>query len=101
VKKIYRMRLDFGRNGSLTGLFVATEEQIKSIIGRSAWFGEALGKHSDCSWTFEQGEDVFEEVLSTSQIVEWFEKNVGSQGYNPFDYLRCGECNACNGDGEF
>ncbi len=45
--QLYEMKLDFGRMGQLGGLFLATEAEIDSIIGKEIYFGEVLGKHSE------------------------------------------------------
>ena len=38
---------DFGRMGSLSGLFITTQNLLNSINGKTVYYGEILGKHSD------------------------------------------------------
>lgn len=38
---------DFGRMGSLEGVFLTTQEQLNRIHGKTIYFGEVLGKHSE------------------------------------------------------
>ena len=44
MKKLYSFELDWGRMGSLEGLFIAEEKDVKDIIGKNVQFGEVLGK---------------------------------------------------------
>ena len=86
-KFLWRFNWDCGRQGSLDGLFVATEEDIKSIIGKNIYFGEVLGKHSEIVGEVEDGD--FEKIkLSPNTVIE-VESVLGDtwSGYNPFHYL--------------
>ena len=47
MKKLYKFYWDCGRMGSLEGVFVAEETELKAAIGKTIDFGEALGKHSE------------------------------------------------------
>jgi hypothetical protein len=38
---------DFGRMGCLTGLFITTRDELDKVIGKSLYWGEVLGKHSE------------------------------------------------------
>jgi len=44
---LYRFNLSWGRMGDLDGLFIATEEEVASVMGQEVYFGEVLGKHSE------------------------------------------------------
>ena len=87
MKKLYRMNFDYGRMGSLQGLFVAEESDVENLIGREIYFGEALGKHSEV-----YGELEASNVTVVSDDQDFITKLVqviggGSiSGYNPFDY---------------
>lgn len=50
--KLWEWYLDFGRAGDLSGLFVATQEEVDGAEGKLIYFGEVLGKHSHISEVF-------------------------------------------------
>lgn len=83
-----------GRSGSLKGLFVATEEEIKNIIGKYAYFGEVLGKHSEIYGNIEEGE--ITKIELDSETVEKVVNVLGDtwSGFNPLHYVRY-ECSNC------
>lgn len=82
---IYRFFEDCGRHGSLEGLFAATEEEVASLMGETAYMSEVLGKHSEIEITF--GDDCIFLLESDPHIVDWFYTNIGSIGINPIHYL--------------
>lgn len=86
MKKLYKFYVDAGRMGSISGIFVAKEEDVnKKLLGCNVYFGEILGKHSDVSVDIEP--DMLT-VLTDDQIfINKFEALDCSSGYNPFDYL--------------
>jgi hypothetical protein len=49
MKAIYRMDIDCGRNGNLTGVFIADKDHVKILLEKKIeiYFGEVLGKHSE------------------------------------------------------
>lgn len=83
--KLYRFDADFGRSGSLEGLFVEDDERVKKAIGKHVYFGEVLGKHSEVYMDLE--EDHFTELTDDQPFIHKFEKLNLSTGYNPFDYM--------------
>jgi hypothetical protein len=85
TKAIYRIGFDFGRQGHLDGIFCRDKEEVTSAIGKEVYFGEVLGKHSECTWLIEEGE--IEMVTDDPQAVEVFEKYSFDTGYDPLDYL--------------
>ena len=99
VRYLYSCSLNYGRMGKLDGLFVATEQQVVSLVGKTINFGEVLGKHSNIKWTFEEGEIVKLDVSQTTveELVSVLKKDTIS-GINPIYYLdgvelgRCGYC---------
>lgn len=93
--KLYKMEVDCGRSGELSGLFVSPS----SPVGLYCEFGEVLGKHSDVSGTIEESEIT---VVSEDQDkIEWLVDLLGYSlsGYNPFDYSPAPTCEEC-GDEE-
>ena len=88
MRHIYRFSADCGRNGCLSGVFVADHEDVAKLIGRTVYFGEVLGKHSDVSVEIDAGAiKVISDAEITSAFVDTFERVIGSQGLNPLDYL--------------
>jgi hypothetical protein len=81
------MDLDYGRSGSIDGLFVVSREDFDLAVKHNpnVYFGEVLGKHSEVCPDFNE---IDFEVLSEEQDkIEWFEQAIGCSGYNPFDKL--------------
>lgn len=93
-KFLYKFSFDCGRSGSLEGLFVATEEEVTSMIGQDVYFGEVLGKHSEVQGTIEEGE--IKKVDISSKVVAEVSEQLGNSwsGINPLDYCEthCEEC---------
>ena len=88
MKKLFSFYVDCGRQGSLDGLFIATQEEVGKAVGQEMYFGEVLGKHSDVQGTLEAHEVV---VVSEDQDkVQWLEGLLSSSvsGFNPLDYIQ-------------
>ena len=83
---LWNFHWDCGRQGDLEGLFVATEDEVKQLIGQRVYFGEVLGKHSEIYGTIEEGE--ITKVDIDSETVEKVSKHLGSvwSGFNPLNY---------------
>jgi len=91
TKAMSRILVEFkwycGRMGTLSGLFVTTQEEIDNIIGKEVYFGEVLGKHSEI-----QGEITAEDFKVKSDDQAFIDKLVEVlgehiSGYSPFDYI--------------
>jgi methyl coenzyme M reductase gamma subunit len=79
---------DCGRNGDLSGVFIAEKDKVESIIGKDVYFGEVLGKHSDICGTIEEKDikTLSEDQDFIKKCLEIFgTKNIS--GYNPLDYM--------------
>lgn len=85
TKHIYRFSQDFRRMGSLNGVFVSTPHEIEKILGKTVYFGEVLGKHSDVEC--EIGSDNIAILTSDADFIEKFEELGMSNGFNPLDYV--------------
>lgn len=85
-KYLWQFYWDCGRSGDLDGLFVATEKEVSSAIGRYASFGEVLGKHSDVYGTIDEGD--ITKVNVSSEAVEELYSILGDtwSGFNPLEY---------------
>lgn len=83
IAKFYR---DFGRSGELMGVCVAHREEIEAAIGKSVYFGEVLGKHSDVQITLEESD--FTILTDDKEFITKYILLFGTgHGHNPFDYL--------------
>jgi hypothetical protein len=82
---LYRMVWDAGRMGTLSGLFTATDEEVKAAIGQRVYFGEVLGKHSEVYGTLEKSEVSL--VTDDPAFVSKFDEYGCASGYNPLDYI--------------
>lgn len=86
MKKIlYRFFAEAERMGELEGLFVSTSKEIDNAVGKTAYFGEALGKHSDIKVELEASN--FQALSDDQDFIAKFEDTVGGSGYNPIDYI--------------
>jgi hypothetical protein len=93
-KFLWKFFWDCGRQGEVEGIFVATESEVKEVIGMDVYFGEILGKHSEVTGTIEEKEITkidldSETVTKVTNILggTWF-------GYNPLNYVGR-ECSKC------
>ena len=83
---VYQFYWDCGRSGYLSGGFVAESEDVNNTLGKSIYFGEVLGKHSEVYGELEKCDL---KILSEDQdFIAKFKEIVGSVGYNPLAYLR-------------
>lgn len=89
MRNLYSFFWDCGRMGSLDGLFVASPEEIAAAIGREAYFGEVLGKHSEISGTISESDITL--VSDDQEKVEWLLEVTGNfptiSGFNPLEYV--------------
>ena len=50
--KLYAFEQTYGRAGTLNMLFVATDDEIEALLGRSVPWCECLGKYSQSEYDF-------------------------------------------------
>ena len=85
-KYIYKFLMDCGRNGDITSVFIATEEEVNALIGKNFFFSEPFGKFSEVSGDFE--ESYFSRVECDESAVAVVESlGILPTKYNPFDYV--------------
>lgn len=88
MKKLYKFSQDW-TYGKIEGIFIADSDQVKSIIGKEIYFGEVLGKYSECSSTLEKKD--FKIISSDPKVIKFFEEKIEKKlecfGYNPLDYI--------------
>lgn len=88
MKKLYRFEVDYGRHGSLDGLFISTDEDLDLLNDTTIHFGEALGKHSEVYIDEFQWRDCCTVVSDDSEKIDWLVDILGYSlsGFNPEDY---------------
>ena len=87
MKAVYKLHFDCGRNGELTGLFIAEKEDVDKLIesGEEVCFGEVLGKHSEVCGLIEESDIT---LISTEEnVIKLIEEHGLENGFNPFDYI--------------
>jgi hypothetical protein len=91
MKKLFSFYADCGRQGSLEGLFIATQEEVDKAIGKYMYFGAVLGKYSEVEGNLEAHEITL--VADDQEKVEWLESILGSSvsGFNPLEYIQDSE----------
>lgn len=84
--KMYRYCEDFGRMGSLSGIFLADAKDLEWFMGAQIWAHEALGKHSEVQVCF--NENTIEVVDVSEQTVQELFEVLGKSisGTTPYDY---------------
>lgn len=80
MKKLWKFEWD-GDYAFIGGLFVATDEEVQSLIGKEIYIGEYEGKHSEVYGTVEEDEIT---LVSDNPIVV---ESVGDFGINPLWFL--------------
>lgn len=73
MKKLWKFELDWGRMGTLEGLFVSEPEPLMELIGKEIYFGECLGKHSEVVDKMEMY--MFNDLGAPADVISWFECN--------------------------
>lgn len=70
--------------GHLYGLFVAEKEEVDNLIGKTVYFGDVLGKHSDVYAEMEEGyfSVISDDQELISRLLYLFNSNTMC-GYNP------------------
>ncbi|GAA6622796.1 hypothetical protein [Scytonema sp. NUACC26] len=91
MRKLYKMEFIFSRKGTITGMFVSTDEEVKRLYKTTIYFGEVLGKHSDIQVDL-QGGDIIT-VTDDQEFIDKYVQLIGDVGYNPFDYIQDEEDN--------
>jgi hypothetical protein len=88
MKAIVEMGVEYGRMGTLSGIFVCEKEDLEKLYGKEVYFGEVLGKHSEVVLTMDA--ECFEIRTEDQEFIAKFIEIMGDgtiSGYNPFDYI--------------
>jgi hypothetical protein len=81
MKGIYRFAWDWRRMGEISGIFVATKEEVDALLGQKVYFGECLGKHSEVNDFISAGD--IKLVSDAQEDVSMFERLQLETGKNP------------------
>lgn len=84
--KLWEFYRDCGHSGDLFGVFLATDEKIKSAIGKELYFAEVLGKRPAISCLLEL-EDLTLITDDQEFIARASDYNLLPAGINPLYYL--------------
>ena len=84
--KLYKYYEEFGRMGDLQGVFVSTDAELLSKKGKTAYFGEVLGKHSDI-YSDEWFENLFFLTDDQDFINKSIEYGLVNSGFCPLEYI--------------
>lgn len=103
MKALFKMNFDYGRSGSLEGLFVAEKKYIDYLVEQEleVHFGEVLGKHSDVRGPVAPEEVILVTIdVNVLQVIKQFGLE---NGYNPlnfplYSYPKDGEVDICFDD---
>lgn len=85
MKGIYRFYWDCGRRGNVSGIFIATQEQINLNIGKRVYLGEVFGKYSEIYGILEWGDISL--ITEDQDFILKVEEYGLTSGYNPLRYI--------------
>jgi hypothetical protein len=87
--QLIKFRADYGRMGDIEAVFISTKESMKTLKGKTIYFGEILGKHSDIDYEFDAKD--FKVISEDQEFIGNLKSIFGNSetiiGYNPFDYI--------------
>jgi len=46
MNKLYKFEVNYGRHGSIEGIFIADDDLLEKIISKRIYLGDCCGKHS-------------------------------------------------------
>lgn len=75
-----------GDRAICTGVFIATDEEVQSLVGKKVYFGDVLGRHSEVYGTIEQGEITL--ITDNAEAIKALQEACGKtiSGHNPLAY---------------
>lgn len=84
--ELYKFEWDFGKEGQVLGLFLATPIQVIEAKGREIYLGNVLGEHSEIYGVIQ--EDHIELLSSNDDFInQAVQCGAVPFGYNPLEYL--------------
>jgi hypothetical protein len=85
TQNVYAVSEHWGRGYSVEGVFLATPEQVAAAVGKTAYFGEICGKHSDVSLNIKP--DTIKLVTDVPSEVDLIRRLGLERGENPIAAL--------------
>ena len=82
TNKLYAYNYDCGRMGEIEGTFISNDETLNKLKDKTAYFGEALGKHSDIA-DYDWFDNVTELTDDQDFITKAIEYGIAHFGYSP------------------
>lgn len=86
MKAVYKFYQDFRRQGDMQSIFLATPDEVEKAMGKRAYFGEALGKHSEVWCDLHEGNITL--VSDSPDVVKVITDHQLTSGRNPLYYLQ-------------
>ena len=86
-KKLWTLDIDFGRSGQISSTFLATQDQVDKLRGKSVYMSDVLGKHSEVTIVFD--DSVLSERKLSAAAREELEAEFGNLiggWFYPWDY---------------
>lgn len=84
MKRLVKMHLDLGIEGAVNSMFICTDEELASLQGKWADFGNIMGKHSDIQTMLDL--DDFEIVPLPDHAVVAIEEACGKSVCGPYPF---------------
>ena len=84
---LYQFSQDCGRHGELSGVFIASAQEIENSIGKMMVFGDVLGKHSEIT-SYLSFDQLTILPMSDLFVDEWISNGLKSIGINPLNYIQ-------------
>lgn len=85
MQGLYKFYCDCGRMGDLEGIFLADSSEVDALVGKTVYFGEVLGKHSDIRVEI-TGKNVWLLTDDEDFISKAVEYGLSCSGYDPVWY---------------
>lgn len=85
TKGVYKFHVNCGRQGSLSGIFVATAQAVADAMGKEVWFDEPFGKYSEVTIMLDS--DCIKLVSEAAEVVRVVEEHGLSNGENPLELI--------------
>ena len=84
-KGLFKLGLEYGRCGSIEGLFIADFDELRKAMGKLVYLGEVLGKHSEVY--FNLSDCMLELISEDETIINLVKDNNLESGFNPLEYI--------------
>lgn len=86
MKTLYKYKMANTYRGTIESLFVADPEAVKAAIGKTIYFGECLGKHSEVCGELEESE--LTAITTDVDFIAGFQSLGCTIGMNPLENIK-------------